>query len=404
MSVVMQVYFLRKIRNEKQLTNVLQRCNNIKKAFTFYILKVLNSCHSTILRNFQCFIPTLISKKQRELIRKDKKILLLSKQEVFMKEHDASEEKISGSLGLENKLQQEKRSYDARGKAVLLHKEVQANILKHSVPLYQNYSLAEIMDFIEEESISGEQNIAMDTDTRIKGENTVQTSANEANLTFDVLFRVSKPEQAKVHLHVDVELQGDYYPGYPLEKRGVYNLSRMISSQLDVVTRATNYSKLEKVYVIFICVGNVPKYACNTASYYELVNTKNIGIIEPKKENYDLLGMIIIRVGKELSGREEKIIHFLHGLFYDIEEVKEYIDFSQNKRLREEMSDMSLTGDHLVELGIEQGIEKGIEQGIKQERQNTIIAEKRAQEAEEEKQKLEQEVALLKKQLEQLTK
>ena len=39
----------------------------------------------------------------------------------------------------------------------------------------------------------------------------------------------------------DMEPQKNYRPGYPIEKRGIYYLSRRLCSQLDVVTEKTKF-------------------------------------------------------------------------------------------------------------------------------------------------------------------
>lgn len=60
-------------------------------------------------------------------------------------------------------------------------------------------------------------------------------------------------------LHVDVEPQKSYQPGYPIEKRGLYYLARSLSSQLSLVTEATDYGQLEKCYGIWICRDDIPQ-------------------------------------------------------------------------------------------------------------------------------------------------
>ena len=52
-------------------------------------------------------------------------------------------------------------------------------------------------------------------------------------------FRVVNPElsggEVIVNLHVDVEAQKTYRPGYSIEKRGIYYLARELSSQLSLL-------------------------------------------------------------------------------------------------------------------------------------------------------------------------
>lgn len=99
------------------------------------------------------------------------------------------------------------------------------------------------MRFIDMDTVGNDD--ALDgADTRLIDCNPEQPGGSEARITLDKFFRVLVPETATVHLHIDLELQGDYYPGYSLIKRGIYNLSRLIDVQLDVINKDINYDKL----------------------------------------------------------------------------------------------------------------------------------------------------------------
>ena len=80
-----------------------------------------------------------------------------------------------------------------------------------------------------------------------------------------MLFRSLLPNRTKtqVYLYIDVEAQNaarESRLGYPLEKRAIYYMSRMISNQLQTVSRDTNYNVIQKVYSIWICMGDdIPK-------------------------------------------------------------------------------------------------------------------------------------------------
>ncbi|MDD3217749.1 MAG: hypothetical protein PHC41_04210 [Lachnospiraceae bacterium] len=122
---------------------------------------------------------------------------------------------------------------------------------------------------------------------------------------------------------------------------------------------------------------------CSYESYCEYTNTKNIGNVELNPADIDLMGLVIIRIGERLGGDVTDIIQFLHGIFYDVDEVGKYIDFSKNQKFREEMERMALTGEHWIEYGEHRQMEK------------TKEAEQRAEEAEkkleEERAKMEEE-------------
>lgn len=178
------------------------------------------------------------------------------------------------------------------------------------------------------------------------------------------------------------------------------------SSQPEVVTKNTNYDDLEKSYCIFICVGNVPKYLWNTVSYYEFANTKNLGEIEVLSQNYDLMELVIIRIGDRTVEGVAEIIKFLHAVFYGENEIEEYIDFSKNEQFRKELKNMGIMGDHLIHLGEERQLERVKEAEEKAENERKLRLEK-AKEAENERQlrlEAERQLQLLKEQLAQTQK
>ena len=196
---------------------------------------------------------------------------------------------------------------------------------------------------------------------------------------FDIRLKAKNPKLSKekivIKLHIDVEPQKTYRPGYPIEKRGMYYLSRELSSQLSLVTDSTDYGELEKCYSIWICLDDIPQGEQNSVSFYEMTNTKNIGNCITKKEDYDLLTLVIIRLGKKEYNGEKKdegydLLRFLNTIMYPhrddfMEVVSDYIDFSQNRELSKEVKKVMGIGQIMLETGINQGIEQGIEQGIK---------------------------------------
>ncbi|MGN0312528.1 MAG: hypothetical protein ACI4CC_07115 [Lachnospiraceae bacterium] len=184
-------------------------------------------------------------------------------------------ETISGSISAASTFQymEEIGEFDKYSKKLLCYKEVLAVILQGTVEEYKGYSRNEIMDFIEENSISEETEVSPGrTNTRIDGEHTEFAELGEKTSFFDVLFKAKNPRLSKgkvtVNLHIDVEPQKDYRPGYPIEKRGIYYLARGISSQLDVVTGETDYGQLEKCYSIWICRDRIPEKDRMSVSFY----------------------------------------------------------------------------------------------------------------------------------------
>ncbi len=295
-------------------------------------------------------------------------------------------DKITGSMEALSALQitSEMEGLDAECKTVLYAKEVLAVILQEVVEEYKGYSRKEIMEFIEDDSFSREKEVSTGrTNTQVRGGNAEFVQLNEKVSYFDFVFRARNPRLSDtvvtVNLHVDMEPQKTYRPGYPVEKRGIYYLARRIASQLTLATDQTDYGALEKCYSIWICRDDIPVQERYSVSFYEMVNTHNIGNCTTKRENYDLMKLVIIRLGEsEYHGKEEDegyhLLRFLNAIMYPhkkefMDVVSDYIDFSENEELWQEVNVMSGLGQSILEEGREEGREQGREEGREQGRE-----------------------------------
>ncbi len=298
-------------------------------------------------------------------------------------------DKIQGNMDTLSNMQltAKMEGLDAECKLLLSSKEILAVILKETVDEYREYSREEIIGFIEPDSIESDREVSPGrTNSQVQGDTQEFAALNEKVSRFDIRLKAKNPRLSKekiiIKLHIDVEPQKSCYPGYPIEKRGMYYLSRELSSQLSLVTDGTDYGELEKCYSIWICLDDIPKSEQNSVSFYEMTNTKNIGNCITKKEDYDLLTLVIIRLGKKEYNGEKKdegydLLRFLNTIMYPhrddfMEVVSDYIDFSQNSELSEEVKKVMGIGQIMLETGIEQGIEVFIldneEEGIPRER------------------------------------
>lgn len=136
--------------------------------------------------------------------------------------------------------------FDMECKALLMNKEVLAVILKEAIEEYRECSLEEIMDFIELDSVEETREVSEGrTNTKIRGDSVEFAALNEKVSVFDIVFKAKNPHLSRqgilVNLHMDLEPQKDYRPGYPIEKRGMYYLARSLSAQLSLATDNTDY-------------------------------------------------------------------------------------------------------------------------------------------------------------------
>ena len=278
-------------------------------------------------------------------------------------------------LSADIELTETKSKLDASCKKVLANKIILAWIMKHSMEEFQEFDIAEIA----EKYIEGTPqiaNIAVHQDEAdvplINGMSTESVSVREGTVTYDVRFWAVHPRSGElIRLIINVEAQNDFYPGYPLVKRGIYYGSRMISAQYGTEFTNSDYGKIKKVYSIWICM-NPPQYRQNTISKYAMTESNMVGEVKEAKENYDLMTIIMICLG-DSEKVEADLLKMLNVLFSEEKSAQEKknileknFDIKMTKKLEKEMMQMCNYSDGVLERGIEQGIERGIEQGIEQ--------------------------------------
>lgn len=273
----------------------------------------------------------------------------------------------------------DKAAYDTVCKRLLANKVILAWIMKSCLEEYGDLGVNEIA----EKYIEGEPQIAgtpvnpdeeaNDVGEQIKGTKTEDSTIKEGTVTYDIRFYALVPgagEREIVSLIINVEAQNDFYPGYPIVKRGIYYCSRMISSQYGVEFADSHYEKIKKVYSIWVCV-NPPKYRKNTIARYTIREESLVGEVSEKKENYDLLTAIMICIGHSGDDNYGGILKLLDVLLTSEKEPEEKkrilqkdFDIKMTKKLESEVSELCNLSKGIEDRGIEKGIEKGIREGI----------------------------------------
>lgn len=262
-----------------------------------------------------------------------------------------------------------KAKYDQTMLNVLSDKQVLAWILKRFVSEYEHLPLEEIeTKYIEPETILVSKAGVSRDSSRIKGLSEKDSTQMEGTIYYDIVFRAYYPgnEQEKIGLYINLEAQADYYPGYPLEMRGIYYGARRLTSQLKQINRETNYGCLQKVYSIWLCVGNVPAYESDTVTLYDISKNDIIGSVKRNKDFYDLINVVIIRLNDE-AAPEDNTMKMLQTLFSNQLSKQEKLHALEKLGMR--MNDSlekgvggSMNLSDYVEL---KGIEKGRRDGIR---------------------------------------
>ena len=129
----------------------------------------------------------------------------------------------------------DKAAYDAACKRLLANKTILAWVMKSCLEEYRDFDAEQIA----EKYIEGEPQIAKNAvhpdeekagGEQIRGANTEDSTIREGTVTYDIRFYALVPQsEERVSLIINVEAQNNFYPGYPIIKRGIYYCSRMIS-------------------------------------------------------------------------------------------------------------------------------------------------------------------------------
>lgn len=219
----------------------------------------------------------------------------------------------------------DKAKYDRCAKKLLSFKVIDAWILKTCVKEFSLFSV----DYISEHCMSGEVEISehavhqdelnrgqrINSDEQVTKMNSESSSINEGTVYYDVRFNAIAPENGEsITLIINLEIQTDDKPGYELVTRGTYYCARMISEQHGTVFTGDHYEKIQKVYSIWIC-PSTPDCRKNGMFRYHTIEDPVFGDAYVKKENYDLMEVVILNLGEPDNEADCGILNLLNTLF-----------------------------------------------------------------------------------------
>ncbi|MDE7242596.1 MAG: hypothetical protein K2O18_01280 [Oscillospiraceae bacterium] len=255
--------------------------------------------------------------------------------------------------------------YDAACKRVLSEKAILARIMKSCLEEYKDCDVGDIAEkYIEgQPQVSAVPVLPDEDSTVINGMDTEDKSVYEGTVTYDIRFRAIVPgSDERIALIINVEAQNDFYPGYPLIKRGIYYCCRMISSQHGREFTGSHYEKIKKVYSIWICM-NPPKSRENTITRYRLVEEHLVGGATEPVRNYDLLSIIMLCLGGPDGENYDGVLRMLDVLLSNETSAAEKrkilrddYDIQMTKAMEKEVSDMCNLSKGVMEKGRAEGI------------------------------------------------
>ncbi|WP_294147817.1 PD-(D/E)XK nuclease family transposase [uncultured Selenomonas sp.] len=260
----------------------------------------------------------------------------------------------------------QRASYDAEAKNVLACRQVLAPVMKQTVEEFRDVSLRDI----EEKCIEGNPYVgAVPVDAgltndvwtelplgglpqKIHGLQNESNEHKEGRVTFDVLFYARVPKTGRrIKLIINIEAQRAK-EDYPMAKRAFYYGCRLISSQKGREFKNDHYEEICKVYTIWICFY-VPKQH-STIAHYEFKETVDKGDFHEARENYDLLHVTMIYIGKD--EKKSRLMEFLYTIFLEnitaeqkAQKLKEKFGMQIDDGLRKGMNRMCNLSDGLVQ-------------------------------------------------------
>ena len=267
-------------------------------------------------------------------------------------------------LGKDISMADIKAQYDGHAKNLFKYKPILARILKNVTEEFAPYDVETIESFIEQ-NVKVSQVEVDPGGKKIFGKDTESNIPDEGKVYFDILFDAYKPNIPDDKIIVDVEAQKKYDPGYDLVPRGIFYCARILSQEYNVEFSAKNYNKIKKVYSIWICKDVPDKYA-NTITSYSIKENDMYGKFVGASY-YDLVNVVIIRLGSEDIASDNELIGLLKVLLSDkmggdkkIEILENDYGLKMNKDVEEEMRIMCNLSDLVEERGIAIGEERGI--------------------------------------------
>jgi hypothetical protein len=271
-----------------------------------------------------------------------------------VKEGEAVEVETTIAQGLH--VTDDSAGYDAACKRVLSEKAILARIMKACLEEYTDCDVGDIAEkYIEgQPQVSAVPVLPDENGTVISGMDTEDKSVREGTVTYDIRFRAIVPGSGeRIALIINVEAQNDFYPGYPLIKRGIYYCCRMISSQYGREFTGPHYEKIKKVYSIWICM-NPPKRRENSITRYRLVEEHLVGEVTELVRNYDLLSIIMLCLGGPDGANYDGVLRMLDVLLSN--ETSE----AEKRKILQDDYDIQMTQTMEREVSVMCNLSKGV--------------------------------------------
>ena len=278
-----------------------------------------------------------------------------------------------------------KARYDASAKRLLGQKSILAHILVKTVDEFKGMNPKDVVACIEGAPYIGVvpvepglTNVATERKgERLIGFNTESAEINEGLVRFDIVFYV-RMKDGLSQIIINVEAQKDEPKKYKILNRGIFYVSRLISSQKERDFQNTNYDDIKRVYSIWVCMNTSE----NTMSHVHLTKEDLVGSYD-WAGNLELFNIVMIGLSKELPEHNEmyELHRLLGALLSQKLTVNEKMDILGKEyeipiedNFRKDVKVMCNLSQDIEDKGIEIGFERGIDTGIKKGTLLTLIS------------------------------
>ena len=250
-------------------------------------------------------------------------------------------------------------AYDNLAKRVLSRKIILAHILKETVTEFAHCSVEDI----EKKYIEGDPHLSVN---RIPLDDTLDIKGKPTE-SFDAIVPTNG-EQIKIIVNIEAQ-KSTKTIDYPLMKRAVYYVARLISAQKEKEFHGDNYSGLKKVYSIWVCM-NVQNYRADSIQQYGLTEKVIHGKFHDNLQNYDLIKIIVLNLGKKATSH--RLLNLLHLLEKE-KILREEYDIELTRDMRGELVEMGGLMEPLLEMAAEEAAEKAAKKAVAETKKTTLV-------------------------------
>ena len=198
----------------------------------------------------------------------------------------------------------------------------------------------------------------------VKTDNVEDKQLAEGTTVFDVVLLLPSPKQPgkSIGVVINIEVQKNDSPGYPIESRMVYYLCRTVSLQHGVTFTKSDYGGICKCYSLWFC-PELDKGEAPSIDRFFLMGERVFGEgdVAAAKEDYDLLEGCMVRFNNDPTYPVNEEIRYLQLLLTDIAGPLERLDELHEKyglSKTREAEDMCNYSQFLVQKGKVEGREE----------------------------------------------